>query len=152
MDVADSTHEAILEDVAEIITNLDLPKIGSNVYVLWGVTERDTTMPCVIVTPNGLEAEVGGTNASDYISYPVAVLIVDRMAGDFAPPIDIVAIARQKIRQALIHQRLPHCSTVYDCVLNPAPTIDVKLAAEYQLFSSPMAFGFLSKEPRVRVA
>lgn len=85
-----------------------------------------TSVPAIIITPGLNENEEGGTNASDDISYPVMIAVVDRKDEHDTANTSIYLYWREVIRQLFNNKRLPGVPTSFRNVVNFEIALDHK--------------------------
>lgn len=151
--MADSIHKNILDGFQDVIQALSLTGLDSDqVYVGWDVDVQKVKFPAVFVSPVGTEQLLPGTNRSEDIGYPIAVMILDRHPIDNPSNMDAAILWRESIRQAFINQRpaavLSLAPTLVTVRYQPGLIASAAVLPGYELLVQPMAFIAVSRETR----
>jgi hypothetical protein len=146
--MANAKHYDIIDAVADVIVALNLTSITSNVVQQRLPTDRDLTLPVVIVSHGSeMEAKRPGTNAQDDWGYPVLVSIVQAANQDKAINNNLL-YWREQIRNAFHNKRMSAISTNYQCEVEPRPIFDVGLWSQENIDVSTMCVRVWSRELR----
>lgn len=84
------------------------------------------SVPAIVITPGLNENEEGGTNASDDISYPIMIGIVDRKDTHEVANTPTYFYWREVVRQLFNNKRLPGVPTSWKTVVNFEIALDHK--------------------------
>lgn len=84
------------------------------------------SVPAIIITPGLNENEEGGTNASDDISYPIMIAVVDRKDEHEAANTPTYFYWREVVRQLFNNKRLPGVPTSFRNIVNFEIALDHK--------------------------
>ena len=166
-----STHYACLSAIRDIIAGLGLllsdqstPLPGASVILIQTAwvsriigQERSINPPAIVISPDGPESHIGGTNAQDDIAYPIYVtivgaanqVVVDAPAGTNPnSDADTWLGWRQKISKAIRHQRLSGVDTIL--TVNQIDSREVIMPTLYQAgwWTTCLAFSCISRETR----
>jgi len=126
--MADSRHMKILEEIQSEIRGLDLKEIKDENVTIMTVPETGERnikgYPGVLLGPFGIENLQGqGTNASEDIGYPCAVILVDKRPTTSEEPLDKWLKWREDIVDHFIHNRqlfTTILSSVHDITWEPS--------------------------------
>lgn len=167
-----AVYYAIMTAVQSALRDLSLTDIdSSNIRIAKVHSERETVfpdLPGILIMPLGAESIVAtsGTNASDDIGYPVAVIVFDqdRQQSDTGLPAEAVEgtqdqefryeqklIWREKIRKQFINQRLTLTGpsvNVNRCTVEPGEVVRSDDWLENNIWVSSMVFRFWTRETR----
>ena len=83
-------------------------------------------LPCIVILPGLNENEEGGTNASDDISYPVMIAVMDRKDDQETANTSTYLYWREVVRQLFNNKRLPGVPTSFRNVVNFEIALDHK--------------------------
>lgn len=146
--VADAVHYNIMDAAQDVIQALSLTDIGTNVVLRKLPTDRDLTLPAVIVS-HGTETEtqLPGTNLADDWGYPVLVSIVSNGNQDYTLSEQELEW-REKVRNAFNNKRLSAVGTTFRCVVEPRAIVDLGLWKEQNLNVSTLLVRVYSREVR----
>lgn len=166
-DALESIYFQCLEAAQLRIRLLELEDIQESNVTAWKMpllravgtaVTKAAEFPVVILST--MDAETlnndDGTNARDVIGYPVGVVIVSKLQGEYArkPEYDHLWTGqdrhlkwRERIRRAFINQRLPGVSSVYRCVVEPRVPQIAGLLTD-GLEGSAMVLRFFARETR----
>lgn len=109
----------------------------------------ESPLPAIIVSPGLNENEEGGTNASDDISYPVMVGVIDRKDENDDANTPTYFLWREVIRQLFNNKRLPGVPTSFRNVVNFQMALDHKQDDEdMNLFSTSLQIDCKQRELR----
>jgi len=163
MPVNETVHFEILQAVRQAITDLDVPLIPKEqIYLRRIPTDRQATLPAVIIAPIGIETLPPSTNASDDIGFPVLISLVngvnkdqtalpsERAAKDLTMEVSEVELEwRQKVRRAFHNKRLPGMEQrVYRCTVEPQAILDLPLYRDADLVVSSLIVRCFVREQR----
>ena len=148
----DAIHEQCISAVKTVIQGLDLDGIpDAQIYDRKLIIDRELTLPCVIISPEGVEQDLGGTNERDDWGYPVPLVYVDADNQDLADTAlkrKRMLLWRQRLRRAFHNKRLSAVSEVYVCRVEPNVIIDQTAWLERNKVVGGMTIRCVTREVR----
>lgn len=113
-------------------------------------TSQITSKTGVLISPFGSPNinPRGGTNASDDISYPVVIILIQPGNQDQITNMNRFLLWQQKVRRTFIHQRLAGVSEVYTCFVEPRDAFNPSAWLSKNLDASGMVLRFMARESR----
>jgi hypothetical protein len=148
-DNALAVHERALLAIQARIQGLTLDGLPvANVYAQLFPNDKVITLPCVLLTLEGLsETQPGTLTGLDDIGYPVRISICARNDGDYVTNRGRYLLWRQQIARALRNQRLSGVTEVFDVRLEYGQVVDRKLPA-FAFFVTGLTARAMSREIR----
>jgi len=152
--VHERSIQAIEAGLAEIVEAGLLPGIAlvTRIYdqVELNLVRMDLPGIAVCVSLPGQtsrEEMLGGTNARDDVAYPIYVILMDRVGGDYTPARPGFLLWRQVVRRAFINVPLLPVPEVYVVKVTPGPILEFK-QRDYNRCGSTNLFRAISREIR----
>jgi len=141
--MASSIHSTLLEAAQTAVQDLNLTGISdSNVVILQAPVDRAQWLPAlpgIVIAPIGVETFGAGTNASDDIGYPVAIVILAAANQDQTTSRDARLYWRELIVNQFIENRMPVSltnATLFNQTIEGLPIVDAQAWFGSNLFVS----------------
>lgn len=148
------THDDILDAVADVIRGLDLPIIGSRVYVVRYPNEMQIDFPGVFVSIEGeTEQPDERVNEATDWDYPTRVFFADQRTSNDRARIRQELAWRQQLIDAF-HMKTPFLDTlpnVYRCKVVPNVIYNPQLPAYQHIVSGMVVWSKVRVERDSRV-
>ena len=147
-----SIYETILQAVASEIQGLGLTDIPSTSVVVGKVpTDRKDllqTIPGIVVTPWGDSLEVGGSNVSDDIGYPVFIAMIQKSNTSQSENRDRALQWSESIVKKFRNKRLAGVSTTYICRVKRDSKFDPSMFFSANVDVNTILLSFENRELR----
>lgn len=146
--MADAVATRVRAAIKARLLLLDLPEIDGRVYEQFYPDDSAATYPCVFLTLEGQsEQEVESTALSDYVAYPVRVMIADTHHPGDHTMLAAYEKWRELIAAAFRNHQLAAVPESVRCRIEPLVIADPSLPM-YQHFVSGLVVRAVCKVPR----